>query len=153
MEIINLLMAGLTTLTAFFVAYIAWQQHGLGQRQFRHDLYDRRFKVFLATRSFLSEVARDASVRPGRCLQFLAETAEAEFLFKEDIVKLIGELYQKGVKLAVFHEKLYPESGQPGFPVGDERNQVAHEESQVLKEMMDALPSLKTAFKPYLGVE
>lgn len=50
MELINLLMAGLMTLTALFAAYITWQQYGLGRRQFRHELYDRRFKVFLAVR-------------------------------------------------------------------------------------------------------
>ncbi|HXH05981.1 MAG TPA: hypothetical protein VNI83_05250 [Vicinamibacterales bacterium] len=152
-ELANVLAASLTAITAVFAAYIAWQQYQLGQRQFRHDLYDRRLKVFQAARSFLSDVARDAETRFPRCVQFLAEASEVEFLFGDDIVHLIQALYQQGIKLALLHEKLYPEAGEPGLPVGPERSQVAQEQADVLRDMMDTLTRLKEAFKPYLAVQ
>ena len=151
-EIVQLLMAALTALTALFAAYITWQQYQLGQRQFRHELYDRRLKVFQAARSFLSDIAREGKARFHRCVQFYAESSEAEFLFDHDIVSLMEELYSRGLQLAELYEQLYPETGDPGLPVVNERSRVAKEKSQVLKEMMDNLGNLKRAFKPYLSV-
>lgn len=153
MEIVQFLMAALTALTALFAAYITWQQYQLGQRQFRHELYDRRLKVFQAARSFLSDIAREGTARYHRCIQFYAEASEAEFLFDHNIVNLIEELYSRGSKLAELNDKLYPEDGEPGLPVGEERSRVAKEKSNVLKEMMDNLGKLKQAFKPYLRVD
>ena len=151
-EIIQLLMAALTALTALFAAYIAWQQHQLGQRQFKHELYDRRLAVFQAAKSFLSDIAREGRPRFHRVVQFNAEASEAEFLFGDDIVGLIDELYEKGLKLAELYDQLYPETGEPGLPVGDERSRVSKEKSDVLKEMMHNLGKLKDEFKPYLSV-
>lgn len=152
MEIVQLLMSFLTALTALFAGYIAWQQYQLGQRQFRHELYDRRLKVFQAARSFLSDIAREGKARFYRCVQFYAEASEAEFLFGTDIVNLIEELYSQGLKLSELNDQLYPETGDPGLPVGDKRSSVAREKSEVLKKMMDNLSKLKKAFKPYLSV-
>lgn len=136
----------------FIAAYIAWQQHQLGKRQFKHELYDRRLTVFQAAKSFLSDITRDGRARFHRVVQFNAEASEAEFLFGDDIVGLIDELYEKGLKLAELYDQLYPESGEPGLPVGEERSRVAKEKSEVLKEMIHNLGELKQAFKPYLGV-
>lgn len=153
MEIIQLLMAALTALTALFAAYITWQQYHLGQRHFRHELYDRRLRVFQAARSFLSDIAKDGKARFHRCVQFYAETSEAEFLFGNDIVTLVEDLYSRGLNLAELSEQLYPETGDPGLPVGAERTRIAKQRSEVLKNMTDDLGKLRQAFQPYLGIE
>ncbi len=152
MEIIQLLMAIFTALTALFAAYIAWQQYQLSRRQFQHDLYDRRLKIFQAARSFISDITHKEKALFHRCVQFYADASETEFLFGQDIVNLIEELYNRGLKLAELQDQLYPESGEPGLPVGEDRKRVAREKSDVLKEMKDKLDKLKQAFKPYLSV-
>ncbi len=152
MENVQLLMSFLTSLTALFSCYISLQQYQVGHLQFRHELYDRRLKVFQAARSFLSDIARKGAPRFSRCVQFYAEASEAEFLFGTDIVNMIEELYSQGLKLSELNDQLYPETGEPGLPVGDERSGVAREKSEVLKKMMENLSKFKKAFKPYLRV-
>ena len=88
-----------------------------------------------------------------RTLQFYSEVSEAEFLFGNDILKLIEDLYARGLKLGELHDQLYPESGEAGLPVGKDRSRVANEKSEVLKAMFENLGKLKKVFKPYLSVK
>ncbi len=89
MAFFQLLMTICTVITAFFAAYITWQQYQLNQRKFKSDLYDRRLKVFAAIRAYLSDIAREGNARWHRTLQFYSEVSEAEFLFGNDILKLM----------------------------------------------------------------
>ena len=49
-----------TLIVGLSVAFIAWQQWQLARNKLRLDLFDRRYKVFEATRRFLAVILRDA---------------------------------------------------------------------------------------------
>lgn len=149
-EIFNAL---LTPLIAILAAYIAWQQYQVSHFSLKNELYERRFKVFKAFMSYLADIMRDGKSNYQRTSQFYAEASEAEFLFKGKILNKLEELYQKGIRLAYLHEKLYPSDGSPGLPVGDERTKVAEEVANLLGWFVEQIKETKELFKQQMKVK
>ena len=66
-----------TLAVACAIAYVAWQQWRLARHRFRLDLFERRYKVYDATKKFVSLGQFDDP----QLFEFNAGTADAEFLF------------------------------------------------------------------------
>ena len=60
---------------------IAWQQWRVADNKLRLDLFDRRYKVYDATRKFLAVIFREASFTDSQLFEFYAGTSDAEFHF------------------------------------------------------------------------
>lgn len=149
-EIFN---AFLTPLIAILAAYIAWQQYQVSHSSLKNELYERRFKVFKAFMSYLSDIMREGKTSYQRTSQFYAEASEAEFLFERKILNKLEELYQKGLHLAYLHEKLYPSDNSPGLPVSDERTRVAEEVGDLLGWFGEQIKETKDLFKQQMKVK
>ena len=65
---------------------IAWQQWRVADNKLRLDLFDRRYKVYDATRKFLAVIIREATFTDSQLFEFYGGTSDAEFLFGADIV-------------------------------------------------------------------
>jgi len=153
-SIIEGLSAGLTPLIAVVMTYIAYQQWCTNKSRLTHELYDRRLAVFKAVRAFYGEMGDAGTAKYGMVMRFYAATAEADFLFGDDIRKHIEELYTKGMNLASLHEKMYPSSGGPGLPGGSERSKVADEHGKLLLWFLqDAVAETRQMFRKYLRVD
>ena len=151
-SLIEALNAALTPLIAIIATYIAYQQYRVNQNKLSHELYDRRLKVFKSVMAFYSEIMRQGTIRYPLLTQFYADSGEAEFLYGEEITSHIDTLYRKDIKLAYLNEQMYPSSGDPGLPVGDQRTQVSQEHSQLVGWFIDELPKTKVMFRKYLMV-
>jgi hypothetical protein len=152
-HIIEGLSAGLTPLIAAVMTYIAYQQWRTNKNRLTHELYDRRSTVFKAVRDFYGEMGDAGTVKYGIVMKFYATTAEAEFLFGDEVREHIEELYKKGMHLASLHEKMYPSTGEPGLPVGEERSRVAEEHRQLhLWFHQDGITETRKRFRKYLAV-
>jgi len=53
----------------------------------RLDLFDLRYKVYDATRTFLAAILREAKFTNSQLFEFYARTSDAEFLFGADVVE------------------------------------------------------------------
>src|SRR5438309_4518635 len=149
--IIEALSAGLTPVIAIVMTYIAYQQWRTNRSRLNYERYDRRLAVFKAVKAFYGEIGDAGTAKYGMVMRFYAATAEAEFLFGDDIRKHIEELYKKGMNLASLHEKMYPSSGEPGLPVGPKRSKVAEEHSKlILWFLQDAIAETRKMFRKYL---
>ena len=154
MEWLNVFATAFTAVTALFAALITWWQYQLSRRQFRHELYDRRLKVFHATQAYFADMTRRGTTGFLQCVQLRAETAEAEYLFGDEVVQLLESLFQQGLELAGCQEQLYPENGDQGLPKGDERTRVANRKHELLRKLMaDDFGRTRAAFKRYLTIE
>jgi hypothetical protein len=151
-DIVDILSALLTPLIAVIMVYIAYQQFRINRFRLRYELYEHRLAVFKAVRSFLSDILREGKTDFQRVTQFYADVAEADFLFYRDVTDLREIVYKRGLKLAELHEELYPSDGNSGLPVGKERSQIAHEQSEMLKWFSDQLVEIKPIFKKYLSI-
>jgi hypothetical protein len=76
--------------------WIATQQMLIARQKLNHDLFDRRFKVFLATRDYMAAVlGRDKDVIC-RAATYHIAIAPAPFLFNADITDFVQEVEKRG---------------------------------------------------------
>ena len=139
----------LPILIAVAVGYVAYQQHRTTAVRARLDLFDRRFRVVAAIRTVLSSVSRDADIKKDELLRFRSGVFEADFLFGDEIVKYIDDVYLHGLKLATANELNKAKFDRPdNYDV--KKNAV--EMDTHLGWLTDQLGQLKVIFKKYLDV-
>jgi hypothetical protein len=144
-EIIPYLAPSATLIVGLSVAYIAWQQWQVARSKLRLDLFDRRYKVFEATRKFLAVISRDARFEDSQLFEFYAGTSDAEFLFGSEVVDYLEEIRERSLDMRL-HQKLY----EP-LPVGDERSRHVQFHHDQLVWLADQLTAMSKTFRPYLG--
>jgi hypothetical protein len=108
-------------------------------------LFDRRYKVYDATRKFLATILREAKFTNSELFEFSAGTSDAEFLFGADVVKHLEEIRKRAINLQTaqtIHERL---------PVGDERSRHVQVEHDDLSWLTDQIITITKTFAPYLG--
>ena len=135
-----------TLIVGLSVAFIAWQQWRVARNKLRMDLFDRRYKVYEATRQFLSVILRDATFKDSDLFTFYAGISDSEFLFRSDVVDYLTQMRKRAIEMQL-HQKLC----EP-LPLGDERPrhvQAAHDQLLWLDEQLTAMSK---TFAPYLGL-
>jgi hypothetical protein len=127
------------------VAIVAWLQWWVALNKLRLDLFDRRYKVYDATRKFLATILRDANFTNSQLFEFYAGTSDAEFLFGTDVTEHLEKIRKRAVHLQTA-QKIYDP-----LPVGEERSkhvQAAHDD---LSWLTDQITAISKTFAPYLG--
>jgi hypothetical protein len=139
----------LPILIAIAVGYVAYQQHRTTAVRARLDLFDRRFRVVAEIRNVLSSVLRDADIKKDELVRFRSGVFEADFLFGEEVVKFIDDVYSHGLKLATANELHQAKFDRPDdYDV--KKN--AEEMDTHLGWLTDQLGQLKPMFRKYLDV-
>jgi hypothetical protein len=77
-------------------AWVAVQQMLIAKIKLRHELYDRRYAVFHAVRTFLGEALVNKAVSDETLRAFLLGTADAEFLFPPQLIDYLKEMSRRG---------------------------------------------------------
>lgn len=80
------------------VAIIALQQWRVARNELRLDLFDRRYKVWDTTRTFLLKLLNDAVADPTMTELKLA-IADAEFLFDAEVVQFLTGILKRAAQL------------------------------------------------------
>lgn len=84
---VNVLSALLTPVIAIFGSVIAYQQFITNRRRLKHELFDRRFKVYDIAKHFLTVIYANRTITDQEIYKFRIGTRESRFLFDEDIEK------------------------------------------------------------------
>jgi 4-amino-4-deoxy-L-arabinose transferase-like glycosyltransferase len=127
------------------VAIIAWLQWWVALNKLRLDLFDRRYKVYDATRKFLAQIFRHATFDDSQLFEFYAGTSDAEFLFGVDVLEYLTQIRERAVDMRTAMQLFEP------LPVGVERSrhvQAHHDQLSWLNQQITAMTSV---FAPYLG--
>ena len=106
---------------------------------------DRRYKVYDATRKFLSEIVSHAKFEDRQLLEFNAGTSDGEFLFGNEVVEYLNEIRKRSVDLRT-HQRIYDP-----LPVGEERTRHVEAAHHQIVWLSDQLVSMKSVFAPYLS--
>jgi hypothetical protein len=134
------LMAALAASIAAVIASIAaviavgvaiWQVR-LQRQQLRHDLYGKRFDVYLSLRQFLNTLSELGKTVDATKL--LRDTNQAEFLFKPDIEEFLQEVYKKASRWQSFKEKEERASKLGTIPLPDDLAKAESEHSWLISE-------------------
>lgn len=139
----------LTAIIAGAAAWLAYLQHKTNALRLKHELFERRFQVYDAFRSFLGGIMAEAKTSHAACLTMLRETNQAQFLFGSEIPEYLLSAYHKGLDLVESHRKL---DGEGRLPVGDERSRVAHENAEQVMWFSNQYTVLPKLFGKYLNL-
>jgi hypothetical protein len=89
-------------------------QKRIAAARLNFDLYEKRYAVFDAARRLLLEAVQHDHVDPKKVIEFNIETADAVFLFNQDIVDYLARLRDKILRLKTLktQEKAADEYGE-----------------------------------------
>jgi hypothetical protein len=149
--VVKILSALLTPLIALIAAYIAWQQWKTNERKLKLDLYDRRYEVYEATRSFILTICKDAGVQFEEIGHFRATVAQARFLFGKDITDYLELLRSRAFELQSWNGK-YLDSYQPK-PDDYDHNLVVENMHRELEWLVEQLEPAAEKFGRYLWID
>jgi hypothetical protein len=139
-------------------AYFAWHQKQIAKRQvdisgekLRHNLYQKRYRIFDAARKLLCEVAVHRSAPDDDLRAFVIGTGDAVFLFNDDLSSYLEEIRDRAQKLQSLSVLL---NNLTVMPVGDQRTKAVNESVELFKWLVDQLEGgLVEKFKPFLKLE
>jgi hypothetical protein len=108
---------------AILLAYIAWQNYRINKGglriqkdKLRLDLFDRRLKVFESCRQLISFIVTNGKPTREELYKFYVGSAEAGFLYGDEIDSYIEEMSNKGLRLIqvmeFLREKIYTSEEQ-----------------------------------------
>lgn len=139
--------AGVTTYFAWHQKNIAKEQADIAREKLRHDLYERRYRVFDATRKLLCEVAVHRSPSDDDLRAFIIGTGDAVFLFNDDLSGQLLEIRNRAQKLQSLDVLMH------SMPVGDQRTNTVNQSSEHFTWLIGQLEGLVDKFKPFLKLE
>jgi hypothetical protein len=103
---------GLTALIAFSAFLVALAQWRMAREKLRLDLFERRYRVFDATKVFLTSIFRTGRIDPQNQHDFRAATRDCVFLFRSGVGSYLEVLNEKAARLQYLRERT--DTG-PGF--------------------------------------
>ena len=127
-------------------AWIAWQQMRIAGAKLRHDLYERRFAVFDAARTLLQDIERNGTPSQDALRSYAVGTADAVFLFDNDICKYLEEIRDRTFKLKG------DEARADRMPDGHPRARLVDKASDENEWLLSQLAILSERFKPILSL-
>jgi hypothetical protein len=125
---------------------IACVQQRLQNIRLRHDLYDRRYRVYGAAKGLLASVQVDGSVKRPAFQAFVERTSDAEFLFRnQDIVEYLTKLREKAIRSIHLGTRL------SGEKLGNEgSDKFADEEGEIVTWFLAQFDTLRDKFRPVM---
>ncbi len=126
--------------------WIAYRHTEATKAKLKFDLFEKRHFVFMATWTYLSDLARKTPVTTTDIFNFSTNTASAKFLFGNDIVQFLEEAKLKGIQLGTAeHTMSWPQSEKAHIDASADRH-------AVVSWVENELTRVKDRFKPYLDL-
>ncbi|MBN9087534.1 MAG: hypothetical protein J0J01_11550 [Reyranella sp.] len=127
--------------------YFAREQSRTARQKLRLDLFDRRFRVFEAARSFISVVLAHGGYEVRDLHAFLVGTIDAQFLLNDEIVLYLREIANRASKLHALKAASNPQSPGPDKAALIKKH---YEKLNWISEQIDVLAN---RFRPFLQLE
>jgi len=128
---------------------IAQEQANIANQKLRHDIferqYERRYRIYCATRNLLARICRDGNVSDEDLRTYIRGTNDSVFLFDDDLPHHLGEIHNRAVAMQTFKGMI------DTFPPGDKKRENCIAQSQEHFEwLVHQLEGLPDKFKPFL---
>jgi hypothetical protein len=117
-QIVTTFIIGMTT------AYIAWRHWWTDELKRKHDLHDRRLRIYNALIGFLENFENANGT------EFLQQVRESHFIFSEEIPNYLSEVYQKWQRYKVLKGIFADPSSRP-----DPNNPDFAQQSEEIKQL------------------
>jgi hypothetical protein len=141
-EVLATLLVGMATFA------VAWKQHHATKEQIRLELFEKRHKVYFATKVFIAKVIQSDKVETDDLLEFWRETSDSRFLFPQGIQAILGGIESVAGDKRMYRQKWeharHTMNSQPAV------NEFIDAESRATKELGEIMSRLEDSFMPYL---
>jgi len=144
-SIVDYLISIVPLFLSLAVATFAGLQWKVSNNKLRLDLFEKRYKVYQAARDLLRLVVREGKVEFADLAAFNFEVADAEFLFRSDVLEYLNRLRRKAAHLKTTQTLL------SGRQTDDQLEKTADAEEKDLLELTEQLDNLTKVFGRYLG--
>lgn len=144
---VNILAAALTPTIALLGIYIAWQQMQITKTKFNYELFDKRYKIFEATKNFINLIQNNGSIDDRKIEIFMLKTSDSEFLFDKSVNNYLAELRIKAATMSSAQTTLKT------APEGVDRGRAPQVWRDLITEFMDQLTVMKEKFRPFLAIQ
>jgi hypothetical protein len=142
--LVSILVPVATLIVGVAVAFIAWQQWQIASNKLRLDLFDRRYKIYDATRKFLEVIMRDAKFEDSQLFEFYAGTSDAKFFFDDDVVDYLSQIRERALKMRT------PQGFVEDMPRSELRRYSEPTAHDQLLWLCEQITAMTTVFAPYL---
>jgi hypothetical protein len=126
---------------------IADGQGKIAAARLNFDYHKQRYAVYEAARSFLTEAVASDHVDAARVIRYNIETADAVFLFEDDMVRYLDGLRDKVLRLRVLKAQAQAADEADNE---EKRQRIVDLEADVAIELSSILTGMADRFKPYL---
>jgi hypothetical protein len=131
------------TVAVVIIAALQWR---VANNKLRLDLFDRRYKVYDATRKFLAAICREGKFTDSERFEFEVGTSDAEFFFGADVVNHLAKIRKQALHLRTTQQLLQ----QPNTS-DEELSRYADAQEQDFLWLGDQLTEITKTFTAYLG--
>jgi hypothetical protein len=129
-------------------ACLAWQQVQIARVKLQHDLFDRRFRVFDATRRMLANALAKGDLSDENLRLFTLDTGDALFLFDDDLAKYLGkEMWEHVNGLTAMNRALDTPL------IEEQQTKFLNKKFEHLTWLSEQITGLADRFKPFLQLE
>lgn len=104
---ISIFQALLTPTIGIVAAFVAWQQYKLARQKQDIDIFNRRMHVYKTTIAFLAKSEKTYSISEADYYDWLSNVADAEFLFRKEIIELLTDIEDMAGQL-IMHQRDNP---------------------------------------------
>jgi len=146
-EFLQILSGVLVPAIAVITVYIAYQQYKTNRDKLRFELYDKRYSVYRALKTFVSLIIAQGNIDLKRVFECNRDVKESEFLFDQEITSYLEEIFKKALELHAVHEKY------SSLPVGDERSRLVDKEGNLLLWFENQITVATNKFSKYLSLK
>jgi len=148
-QLVEVFSAALTPLIAIVAIYIAYQQFQTNRSKLRHDLYEKRIKVYRKIYEHLGSIVAFGDVQDEKIIDFYSETSDSQFLFDSEISDYVRSIYQKSTEL---HTVMKYVKGQ--YKCSEEKRlEAIDKDAQLMRWFSAQFEVTKKKFTRYLRIE
>lgn len=130
------------------VGIVAWQQWHVARNKLRLDLFDRRYKVWDTTRTFILQVLNNTVTDP-TMTEFKLAIADAKFLFDDDVVQFLNRILKCAAHLWTTRQLLT--DVQVRHATQEQLEQRAESQQRDLLWLGEQIPEATKVFGRYIG--
>jgi len=144
------LISLLTPLIAVIATYIAYQQWQIRKEHFQLELFDKRYKVYLSTKEFISKIIKHGYPSEDEILKFVEATNDSVFLFDEKLQNRLNLYLNRGEDLYYLNIRIaLTESSS-----NEAENKIsADKESELQEWFQKEFKQLSALFYKYLKIK
>jgi len=84
---------------------LAKRSHKLEEQRLKMDLFDKRWKIYMRTIEFIKLCESPGLISMQDAFSFYNDVRYAKLIFKDDVINLIDEIDDKGVRFGSLNEK------------------------------------------------